>query len=132
MRNVKKFALLAVCLPLLAVAVPKAEAGVANHDTYLSFSQPVEIPGRVLLPGRYEFKYLTSNPPGEVVGVFDSNGKFVELFTTEPVYRAAESDHTVVTLESRGSGSPKAIKSWFYPDDPYGVRFIYPNAKSAE
>jgi hypothetical protein len=37
---------------------------------------------------------------------------------------------TVMYLGERPAGSPAAIKSWFYPGDTNGERFIYPKARA--
>jgi hypothetical protein len=34
-------------------------------------------------------------------------------------------DHTVIQFEEDSSGSPAAIKAWFYPGDVRGQEFIY-------
>ena len=43
-----------------------------------------------------------------------------------PAYRLTPSDETLITFEERPSGSPEAVKRWFYPGDLAGVAFVYP------
>src|SRR2546422_98517 len=42
-----------------------------------------------------------------------------------PDYRMNPADKTVMTFEERANGSPRAIKSWFYPGDTAGEEFVY-------
>jgi len=35
-------------------------------------------------------------------------------------------------FSERKSGAPMAIKSWFYPGDNFGQRFVYPKVKAVE
>jgi hypothetical protein len=90
----------------------------------------VEIPGRVLTPGTYEFKYAGPRTSGEVVAIYDKSGKLIETALTEPVYRNSIEDRTIVTFQRHGNGAPEAIDSWFYPDTQNGVRFLYPHRKA--
>ncbi len=38
----------------------------------------------------------------------------------------------MITFEERPSGTPEAIKAWFYPGDNYGQQFVYPHKRAAE
>jgi hypothetical protein len=42
------------------------------------------------------------------------------------------SSKTVMYFSERKAGTPVAIKSWFYPGDNFGQRFVYPKAKAAQ
>jgi hypothetical protein len=41
-------------------------------------------------------------------------------------YRMKPTDEAVIRFGQRASGSPKAVKAWFYPGDQYGLEFVYP------
>jgi hypothetical protein len=41
-------------------------------------------------------------------------------------------DKPVIRFEERPSGSPEAIKAWFYPHDEYGQEFVYPHKRATE
>jgi hypothetical protein len=52
------------------------------------------------------------------------------MVLTMPDYRLNATSKTVMYLGERPAGSPAAIKSWFYPGDTNGERFIYPKARA--
>jgi hypothetical protein len=115
---------------VMSVSVPNAKADTSNWDSYLTFSQPVEIPGMVLPAGTYEFRL--ADPIGNdtyVVEVLNSKGDGIALFQALPQYRGPINDKTVVTFESRGPNNPEAIKEWTYPDHSFGLLFSYPPSK---
>jgi hypothetical protein len=108
---------------LLPVA---ARADEWNKETILTFSAPVEVPGRVLPAGKYVFKLADSDSDRNIVQIF--NADQTRLITTIlgiPDYRMEPTGKTHVTFEERSAGAPEAIHSWFYPGDNAGVDFIY-------
>ena len=132
MRNIRNLVTMMFVGMMMAAGLPAAKADAANWKTYMTFSAPVEIPGMVLGPGKYVFKLLDSLMPGEVVAVYNSDGRIMEAVQGIPDYRLKATDKSVVTLEERATGSPKAIQSWFYPGNNYGIDFIYPKAKTTQ
>ncbi len=117
---------------LVVLAVPKARANEINWETYLTFSQPVEVPGMVLPAGRYEFRLIDHGyTNSQVVGIFNSRGEMVDNVIAVSDYRIRATDNTVVTFEKTKPGSPEAIKAWFYPGSEFGVEFVYPKANMA-
>jgi hypothetical protein len=113
--------------------VPKAASDVWDKKTVVTFSGPVEIPGKVLPAGTYVFKLLNSTSSRNIVQIFDKDEK--QLYATMlaiPDYRLQPSDKPVIRFEERSSGSPEAIKAWFYPGDQYGQQFVYPHRRAVE
>jgi hypothetical protein len=103
-----------------------ARADEWNKETTLTFSAPVEVPGRVLPAGKYVFKLADSDSDRNIVQIF--NADQTRLITTIlgiPDYRLEPTGKTDVTFEERSAGAPEAIHSWFYPGDNAGVDFIY-------
>ena len=116
-------------LGLLAGAFQSiAKADPDYREEKLTFNEPVEIPGMVLLPGTYDFRYLDAAPMPGVVLIYDSTGKFVKLLLADPAYRTEITGKTEVTFEKREPKAPEAIKEWFYPGQSSGVAFKYPKA----
>jgi hypothetical protein len=113
------------------LAMP-AMADEWNKRTELQFSGPVEIPGRVLLAGKYVFELADSNSDRNIVEIFseDSNGRenLVATILATPDYMTNTPDKTIIQFEERGAGAPEAIHSWFYPGDNFGWQFVYPKA----
>jgi hypothetical protein len=106
--------------------LPSAKADEWDKTTVVTFNAPVEVPRRVLPAGTYVFKLADSQSDRDIVQIFTEDES--ELITTTlaiPVYRQKTSDGAVITLEERESGSPEAVKRWFYPGDNYGFEFMY-------
>ncbi len=132
MRNLRIWAAVVSVGILMAVSWPSAKADTSDWDTFMTFSAPVEVPGMVLPAGKYEFRVLDRTGSGYLVGILDSHGRYLEAVQAEAEYRLKLSDRTIVRLEKRNPGSPEAVVSWFYPDENYGVQFVYPNSKPVE
>ena len=106
--------------------MPSAKADEWNKKTVVTFSAPVEVPGKVLPEGTYVFKLADSQSNREIVQIFTEDER--EIITTTlavPAYRPEPTGDSVITFEERPSGSPEAVKRWFYPGDNYGFEFIY-------
>jgi hypothetical protein len=132
MRNFRTITSILLLGMLVVIALPNAKAAdTANRLTEITFSVPVEIAGIVLAPGSYEFRYLDHINVPNVVLVFNSKNDLVATLMANPVYRVNTTDHSEMTFEDRGPSAPKAIKDWYYPNDNYGVEFVYPRTSSA-
>jgi hypothetical protein len=123
----------AVAVTLFVTKPVMADEG--NKRTELQFSAPVEIPGRVLTPGKYVFELADSQSDRNIVQVFaeDSNGheSLVSTIPAIPAYRSNIPGKSIVQFEERPSGTPVAIHSWFYPGDKTGWQFVYPKEHQA-
>jgi hypothetical protein len=128
--------LLAACVALIGVCMKTAIADEWNKEMTLQISAPVEVPGRVLLPGQYVFRLADIDSNRNIVQIFsvDENGRqhFVAMIQTIPNFRLTTPDKPIVELAERQSGDPEAIKSWFYPGDNTGWEFVYPKSKELE
>jgi hypothetical protein len=103
-----------------------AHADENNELTKLTFSQPVQVPGRTLAAGSYEFVLANSQSGRDVVRIFNANGtNLLATIQTVPTERARETDGTSVTLAQRPDGQPAALVTWFYPGMETGHEFIY-------
>ena len=122
-----------MCLGVLGVMLPRAEADEWNQKTVFTFSGPVEIPGQVLSAGTYVFKLAGSMSDRNIVEVFNKDENHLYgFFLAIPDYRLKPSGKPIITFEERATGSPEAVKAWFYPSDNYGHDFVYPKAKAVE
>src|SRR5260370_783861 len=108
-----------LCSVLIGLATtPQAMADEWNKATKFTFSESVQLPGRVLPPGTYWFKLMDSASDRHIVQVFDANNQ--HLITTVlaiPNYRLQAKSNTFITFDERMSGEPQAIKECFYPAD---------------
>jgi hypothetical protein len=120
-----------VAVGMLAAILPQARADEWNQRTNVTFSGPVEIPGKVLPAGTYEFKLMDSQSDRNIVQVFSKDQKHLYgTFLTIPDYHLKPAGKTIITFEERSSGTPEAVKAWFYPGDNYGHEFVYPKTRA--
>jgi hypothetical protein len=111
--------------------LPTAKASEWNQKTVFTFSGPVEIPGQILPAGTYVFKLADSHSNRHIVQVFNKDENHVfGTFLAIPDYRLHPSDKTIIKFAERPTGSPEAIKGWFYPGRNYGHEFVYPKSEA--
>ena len=112
---------------------PTVKADAWDKRTELTFSAPVELPGVVLSPGTYVFKLLESPSDRNIVQVFSKDEtKLYATILAIPDYRLTPASKTIVRFEERPTGTPEAIKEWFYPGDEYGEEFAYPKSRAVQ
>jgi hypothetical protein len=120
------------CAAALTTAfVPGARADEWDKKTILTFSGPVQIPGATLPAGSYVFKLADIPGNRHVVQVFSKDEK--KIYTTMlavPNQRREPSDKPIVLFSERASGSPQAVKVWYYPGDTIGNEFVYPKSQA--
>src|SRR5260370_35140598 len=113
--------LVVVCLTLSATAM----ASDSDKKTIITTNQPLEIPGKVVLPaGKYVIKLADLPSSHNVVQVF--NADETKLYATVmgiPAYRTKATEKPEITLSEAGKGTPYAIREWFYPENNYGTEF---------
>ena len=115
----------------VALIAPGARADEWNKKTILTFSGPVQIPGATLPAGTYVFKLADIPGNRHVVQVFDKDEK--KIYTTMlavPNQRMEPSDKPIVLFSERASGSPQAVKVWYYPGETIGNEFVYPKSQA--
>ena len=109
----------------------------SSRKTKVTFSGPFEIPnphvksGVMTVPaGTYIFRLVETAANRHVVQVTDLNGKILSTIMAIPDYRLNATSKTVMYFSESAAGSPVALKSWFYPGDNTGNRFIYPKVRA--
>ena len=133
--NRSKKILAIFCLSLgMLVFSPGAKADDWNKKTVVTFSQPIEIPGGIILPaGTYVFKLLDSLSDRHIVQVFNEDQTHVyATILAIPNYRLQVTDKTVMTFGESAVGLPQAIRAWFYPGANSGEEFVYPKRRAVE
>ena len=131
MRNLKTGVF--VCVGLLGSMLPQAKADEWDQKTVFTFSGQVEIPGQVLNAGTYVFKLSDSQSDRNIVQVFNKNENHLYgTFLTVPDHRLKPRGKPIITFEERTSGSPEAVRAWFYPGENYGHQFVYTKAKAVQ
>jgi Protein of unknown function (DUF2911) len=126
-------------LSLFAVAVlgatvlPSARADTSNKKTVITFSQAVEVPGKILPAGTYTFQLLDSLSDRHIVQIFNADGS--QIITTILAinnYRLEPKGETVMKFGERPGDSPEALRAWFYPGDNFGQEFVYPKVRAIQ
>jgi hypothetical protein len=111
----------------LAASVSVARADTWDKKTTVSFSQPVEVPGYILQPGKYVMKLVDSQSDRHVVQFTNERQNHVYATTIAvPAYRTQVTDRTVITFYEAAAGQPEPIRNWYYPGDNFGQEFVYP------
>ena len=119
---------LAACMTMLSgILSPNASASEWNKKTIVTFNEPVEIPGHVLLPGTYIFRLMDSPSDRHIVQVWTGDRKecvaTVLTDTATDLNPASKSDFI---FAPGVANSPEELKTWFVPGDLSGQEFIYP------
>jgi hypothetical protein len=120
---------------LLAVLIvlPVAHADQGNQETRVTFSQPVQIPGRVLPAGTYVFVLPEEIDDHFEVRIFNADRTMLyATLLTIGAERSKSTDNTVFGLAERGTAQPEAIVTWFYPGETTGHEFLYPKPMRQE
>lgn len=103
-----------------------AHADDFNQQTTITFSAPVQIPGRVLPAGSYLFQLADPNDDQNLVRVFSADHRVLyATLQTVSAYRREPTGETVITLAETESGQPEMLVKWFYPGDLTGHEFTY-------
>jgi hypothetical protein len=125
----RKLCAVGLALGLLAI-LPAARASEEDQATKLTFSQSVQIPGRVLAAGTYWFAV---EPGSQIVRIFNSDRSIIYAsLETASAEHLQPVEKTEITLAARGEMQPEAIITWFYPGRTIGQQFIYPKNQEKE
>jgi hypothetical protein len=128
MKNLKTFLLIGCLFCLGASLAFNANATAWNEKTHLSFDQPFELPGGIVLPaGTYVFKLVGSLADRNLVQVLSPDGRnLYATVHTIPKYRSKTTERNLVIFEEKtASGGPRSLKEWFYPNYTFGHEFVY-------
>ena len=103
------------------------------RSTTVTFSQPVQIPGRVLPAGTYVFVLPDEINDHFQVRVFNADHTMlIATLLTASAERYRPTENTVFGFAERGSSQPEAIVTWFYPGETSGHEFLYPKQMQQE
>jgi hypothetical protein len=132
MMKVIRLALACSLFGVVSVSVAHAQVSASNR-TVMTFSQPVEVPGKVLPAGTYTFELHDSGMNRHVVEIFDQAGtKLIALVLAIPDYRLKATEETVLKFNEVAPGQPQAIRAWFYPGQTVGQELVYSKSRARE
>jgi hypothetical protein len=133
MRNLKIFPIALFAVLLCGTLVRGARASEWDKKTIVSFRDAVEIPGQVLQPGTYVFKLLDSACNRNIVQVWnEEEDQLLATMLAISDERPLASNKGVFNLEQFSTDSTPALRSWFYPGETTGRRFVYPQYPTTE
>jgi len=114
-----------------ATVLPSAQADTWNKKTVVTFSQAVEVPGKILPAGTYTFQLLDSQSDRHIVQIFNADGsQIIATILAINNYRLQSTGDTVMKFSERPGDSPEALRAWFYPGDNFGQEFVYPKPRA--
>ena len=115
---------------LLASSAQAQDTAEVKRLTVLTFSAPVQLPGKTLPAGSYRFEMADINNAAHIVRVLNAEGtQVIGTFTTIPATmktRDLSSQDSLVMFAERPAGAPQAAKEWYYPGRSVGEQFVYP------
>jgi hypothetical protein len=129
MRNYRNWVWAAVGATVFAVAlVQHAAAGtIAERTTYLTFSQPVQLPGVALKAGAYIFELADPMGAPGVVRVLsrDRRTAYFMGFTYVAERPRGMRDDALVSFGESAAGVAPRITAWWPIGERTGHQFIY-------
>ena len=127
-------AVLVLCAVLLCVTLaPGARADQWDKKTVVTFGEDVGIPGQILPAGTYVFKLANSISDRHIVQIWNADeNQLLATTMTIPNTRLETYSRPVFEFDERPTGSPVALKLWFYPGNSTGEEFVYSNYSYSE
>jgi len=133
MKVIRILLLSAFVIACSAMFGTKAKADDWDNKAYLTFLRPVEIPGKVLPAGTYEFKMVVPGRVAQVSSVDETEvfGLFFTISTTRDTHVFLPG---AAQLEARDNGSVKwdRVIAWFGAGQTDGEELVYYKYRSAE
>jgi hypothetical protein len=110
-----------------------AHADEMDESTKITFSAPIQIPGRVLPAGTYTFQKAEPNGNLNIVQIFNADRSVLyATVQTVSAERGEPTGDTTITLAEQEGGNPDALVKWFYPGRVDGHEFVYPKQQEHE
>lgn len=103
-----------------------------NERTKITFSAPVQIPGKVLAAGTYIFEEGDPDANLNIIRIFSADGTVLEAtLTTLPTELTEPTGDTTIMLAKAQDG-PDYLVKWFYPGRTTGHEFVYTDKQQKE
>jgi hypothetical protein len=107
-----------------------AHADETSESTEITFSAPIQIPGRVLPAGTYTLRRADPGSSQSLVEIFNADRSVYTMLQTVAAERTEPGD-TAITVAEPESGIPVFVK-WFYPGRKTGHEFVYSKQQEQE
>jgi hypothetical protein len=103
----------------------RAQADEWDKMTLLTVDQPTQVSNTYLEPGTYMFKLANSDR--HIVQIFNKDrSRLINTIIAIPAYRVVPTSGSQFTFWETPPGTPKAVRTWYYPGDQFGQEFRYP------
>lgn len=121
-------------LGLLGIALaPSVRADEWDKKTILTVNEAIQVPNKVLPPGKYVMKLMNSTADRHIVQIFNGDETQIEAtILAIPNYRLEPTGKTEFQFWETPPGQPKALRAWFYPGDNFGQEFAYPKTAATQ
>ena len=115
------------------IAALNVNADAWNKKTVITITEPMQIPGATLTPGKYVFKLMDSSSNRHIVQVFTEDEKSViNTVLAIPNQRLQPTGKSEFGFWEVPAGNTPALRSWFYPGDNFGHEFAYPKQEATK
>ncbi|HET6962857.1 MAG TPA: hypothetical protein VFJ27_10185 [Terriglobia bacterium] len=115
------------------IAALDVNADTWNKKTVITITEPMQIPGATLTPGKYVFKLMDSSSNRHIVQVFTEDEKSViNTILAIPNQRLRPTGKSEFGFWEVPAGNTPALRSWFYPGDNSGQEFAYPKQEATK
>jgi len=133
MKNLTKLLASVSCAAILMIGLsPSLRADPWNKKTIITINEPMQLPTKVLEPGKYVFKLIDSNYR-HVVQVFNANeSQILTTIIAIPNERLRPTGKSEFKFWEAPAGQPHALRAWFYPGDNFGHEFAYTPSMGAQ
>lgn len=109
---------------LTSTLTPFAKADEWNKKTVITTTQPIQIQGKILEPGRHVIKLLESPSDRNTLQIFDAYETKLEMtILANTAYRLQPTGDTRFTFSEMQPGQARALRTWFYPGENSGLEF---------
>lgn len=136
MKNITKWlacGALAACL--CAAFAPTTQAQINKEKTTFTLTEPLNVGGTLLQPGTYKIKVVELSYNRNIVQVTNTEGTKVfaaALGTPHPTTLGEMIPESRFVYFAPIAGQPKALRTWFGPDTPYGQDILYTKSHALE
>jgi hypothetical protein len=131
MLSIRVFSLACAVAVFVCLLAAPVSAQSLDKRTLFTFSAPVTLPGLTLPAGQYLFRLADPNSSAKVVQVLNADGTNpYGLFFTIPAERLEPASSPEVRFMETPSGTPAAIRTWWYPGERRGYEFIFPREQA--
>lgn len=115
------------------IAALDVTADTWNKKTVITITEPMQIPGATLTPGKYVFKLMDSSSNRHIVQVFNEDEtSVINTILAIPNQRLRPTGKSEFGFWEVPAGNTPALRSWFYPGDNFGQEFAYPKQEATK